>query len=82
MKQELEVPWSGTEWLDGVLFTPVNGQGIWGALREARDRLRRLRVEGDPRMVFVQAVDADARAVTLLDPDAAALMIGYRLETS
>ena len=80
MEKELELPWSGVAWLDGVLFAPVNGGGVWGALRDARGRLRGLRGEGVPRVVFVQAVDGDARAVTLLDPSAAALMVGYRLE--
>ena len=85
MPEEMDLPEpakSPVPWLDGVVFISVNGRGVWGALRDARKKLRELRVESTPRMVFVQAMDGDGRAVTLLDPRVAALMVGYRLETT
>lgn len=77
---ELELPGSEVMWLDGVVFAAVDGHGVWGALRDARGKLRTLGSKGAPRMVFVRAIDDDGRGVALLDPSASALIVGYQLE--
>lgn len=63
----------------GILMAPVNGRGTWAALKELRATLRNLLPGGSARVVFVDALDGEGKAVELHDPGVAALVLGYRL---
>jgi hypothetical protein len=62
----------------GILTAPVNGKGTWGALKQLRAALRDLRSDGTAQVIFVDALDADGRAVSIEDSGVAALVLGYR----
>ncbi|MGH9197246.1 MAG: hypothetical protein ACRD1T_16095 [Acidimicrobiia bacterium] len=66
----------------GVLMAPVNGRGTWAALKELRAALRSLRPGRSGKVLFVDALDGEGKAVALHDPGVAALVLGYRFTTS
>jgi len=63
----------------GILMAPVNGRGTWAALKELRAALRGLGRNGSAKVLFVDALDGEGKAVSLQDPAAAALVLGYTL---
>lgn len=66
----------------GVLMAPVDGQGTWAVLKDLREKLRALRSDGSPQVIFIDALDGEGRAVGARDPAVAALVLGYRLDPS
>jgi len=76
LPEEREDP-DATEPEFGILMAPVNGRGTWAALKELRATLRNLRSGGSVRVLFVDALDGDGKAVELHDPGVAALVLGY-----
>ncbi len=71
---------SGPEF--GILMAPVNGRGTWAALKELRAGLRNLRPHGSAKVLFVDALNDQGKAVSLQDPGVVALVLGYSLPTS
>lgn len=76
---EAEEPSEAEESEFGILMAPVNGRGTWAALKELRAALRKLRPEATPKVIFVDALDEDGKAVDVQDPGVAALVLGYRI---
>jgi hypothetical protein len=66
----------------GILMAPVNGKGTWSALKELRKGLSDLRPQGSPKVLFVDALDGEGKAVSLQDSGVVALVLGYTLSTS
>jgi hypothetical protein len=64
----------------GIIMAPVNGRGTWAALKELRTALRKLRPDGSARVIFIDALDGDGKAVNLREPGVAAIVLGYSVQ--
>lgn len=65
---------------DGMLAVPVQPRGLWAALRALRTEMAARGGVRVPREVFLVAYDQEGRTVAPLDPRAALLLLGYRLD--
>jgi hypothetical protein len=64
---------------DGLIIAPIDGGGVWSALRALRRGMQRLGEGG--HAAFITAMSSDGRIVTGRDPDASVLVMGYRCDT-
>ncbi|MGH2681924.1 MAG: hypothetical protein ACRDIX_01665 [Actinomycetota bacterium] len=65
---------------DGLVLAPVDEAGPWQAVRVLRAAMQTLRADGwSPEGLFLTALDRDGRLLPARDPNAAVLILGYRL---
>ena len=67
----------------GLVLAPVDEAGPWQAVRVLRTAMQELRADGwSPEGVFLAALDRDGRLLPARDPNAALLILGYRLSVN